>query len=309
MALGLGISGQPFVGADIGGFAEDSAPELFARWMQCGALTPFCRNHNHHGRNDQYPWSFGKAVEDICRASLQLRYRLMPALYSTFVIAAETGLPIQRALAIEFQDDPAAWEVDDQFLVGDWLMVAPVTEAGCSARHVYLPKGTWIDWHTDEVSIGPKLVTAPTPMDRIPIHARGGAIVPMWPEAPRSAAGYYPSTIALHVFVPVENGEFHSLLVEDDGVTTAREDGAYVRTELLLRRTGGYLAIEGRTSGKGFAQFRRTEFAIVFHGASPKQAMSNSRGMSPDESGVYRLKNKGESFRFEAAIETVAGPA
>jgi alpha-glucosidase len=146
MALGLGLSGQPFVGADIGGFAEDTNPELFVRWMQCGALTPFCRNHNNAGCIDQYPWSFGDKMLAIIRSSLELRYRLMPYIYSAFIAASETGLPIQKPLALNYQDDENARQVEDQYLLGETIMVAPVYEARETDREVYLPEGGWTNY-------------------------------------------------------------------------------------------------------------------------------------------------------------------
>ena len=91
MACGFGLSGQPFVGADIGGFQGDTNPELFLRWMQDGALTPFCRNHSEIDNVDQYPWSFGPEVHDLAREAVRLRYRLMPYIYSAFVRATRDG--------------------------------------------------------------------------------------------------------------------------------------------------------------------------------------------------------------------------
>ena len=103
MAMGMGVSGQPFIGADIPGFSANPTPELAVRWMQYGAMTPFCRCHNEAGERDQYPWSFGPGVEKRNRAALELRYRLLPYIYSAFFRASETGEPIQRPLVYDFQ--------------------------------------------------------------------------------------------------------------------------------------------------------------------------------------------------------------
>ena len=124
MAMGLGVSDRPFVGADVGGFMENTTPELLARWYQYGALTPFCRNHNHRGQIDQYPWTFGDTVEAICRRAVEWRYRLMPYLYAAFVEAGETVVPVQRPLVFDYQDDPAARSVTTSFCSGEtcwWL--------------------------------------------------------------------------------------------------------------------------------------------------------------------------------------------
>ncbi len=182
MGAGMGVSGQPFVGADVGGFQGGTDAELFLRWMQYGVLTPFCRNHSEIGNVDQYAWAFGDHVLDLVREAVALRYRLLPYLYSAFLDAGETGEPVQRPLVFDHQDDPLVADLDDQYLFGRDLLVAPVTSAGCTARQVYLPAGDWYDWHTDEVHDGTRFVVAPTPMDRIPVYARAGAVVPMWPS-------------------------------------------------------------------------------------------------------------------------------
>src|SRR5262245_37363149 len=194
MAMGFGLSGQPFVGADIGGFQGHSNAELFLRWMQYGALTPFCRNHSEIGNVDQYAWSWGDAVLDLVRGALELRYRLLPYLYAAFVRAHETGAPVQRPLVFEHQDDPIARDVDDEYLLGPDLLVAPVVAAGATARQVYLPAGEWFDWHTGERTEGGRYALAQTPMDRIPIYARAGAVIGMWPSAPPSTDGHHPES-------------------------------------------------------------------------------------------------------------------
>jgi len=270
MANGLGLSGQPFVGADIGGFAGHTGAELFARWMQYGALTPFCRNHSMIHQRDQYPWSFGAAIEDIARDALHLRYRLMPYLYSAFVEAATTGAPVQRALAFDFQYDRTVEGVDDEYLFGPHLLVAPVLEAGATARQVYLPEGSWYDWHTDEQLAGARHIVAAAPLERIPLYARAGAVVPMLAEAPASTAGLAPDSMELHVFVPEDGADpVASFLQEDDGLTFAAAEGALVRTELTLSRKGDTVELSALASGDGFDGFAREEFVVVVHGAAP----------------------------------------
>ena len=151
MALGFGISGQPFVGADIGGFVEDGSMELLVRWYQCGTLTPFCRNHNCAGQRDQYPWVYGGAAEDLVRDAIAFRYRLMPYIYTQFMLSTQTGAPVQIPLVFQYQDDLSARYIDDEYLFGSDLLVAPIFRAGDTSRHVYLPAGTWHDWRSGEV--------------------------------------------------------------------------------------------------------------------------------------------------------------
>ena len=108
-----------------------------------------------------------------------------------------------------------------------------------------------------------------TPMDRIPLYARGGAVIPMWPTAPAHAGGYYPETIDLHLFVPAEDGEFRSMLHEDDGVSFSERTGEMLRTELLMRRSGNALELIVTTAGSPFPEHVREHFRVIVHGADP----------------------------------------
>ena len=297
MATGFGVSGQAFVGADIGGFAGDSDPELFARWVQYGTLTPFCRNHSMSGR-DQYPWSFGPAVLDIVRSAIELRYRLLPYIYSAFVAAAETGAPVQRPLVFDHQSDPIAADLDDEYLFGPDLLVAPVLAPGTTARQVYLPAGHWYDWHTGERHEGARFLVAEAPMERIPLYARAGAVIPLWETAPPSTDGYAPKTVELHVFTPAEAGTRASFLQEDDGLTFAADDGARVRTRFTLTREGDRLALVAEVSGDGFDGFAREEFAVVVHGAAPASATLDGARVLPEGNRIT-VPNTGQGFTLE----------
>ena len=305
MTLGFGVSGQPFVGADVGGFMENSGSELLLRWYQYGTLTPFCRNHNSNNQVDQYPWSFGPAVEAGCRRALELRYRLMPYIYSAFMRSAETGEPVARPLVLDFQDDPLTREIDDEFLFGEALLVAPVYTAGCTARQVYLPAGTWHHWHTGERCAGGQFVVAATPMDYIPVYARGGAVVPMWPEAPASTMGYAPASLELHVFLPDEDGETVSTLHEDDGDTFAFRDGAFLQTRFALRREGPRATLAATVTGNGFPGFRRTEFVLRFHGLGRGAVTldGESREVADD---ALTVRNAGTGFTLEIDLRSAA---
>ena len=294
MAMGFGVSGQPFVGADVGGFIENTHLELLVRWYQYGALTPFFRNHNCAKQRDQYPWSFGQAVEDLCREAIELRYRLMPYIYTAFLEAAETGAPVQRPLIFENQDDLAARHVDDQYLFGRDLLVAPVYRAGETTRNVYLPAGLWYDQDGEAVR-GPRWITADAPLDTLPFFVRGGSVVPMWPEAPASTMGYRPPLIHLHVFLPDMDGEVRSVLHEDDGITFARQDGAFYRTEFCLRRAGDEITLDTTVSGNGFPEFARTAFRLVFHG-DVEDDVSVDGAPTALENGGVTLANRGAGF-------------
>lgn len=308
MAMGFGLSGQPFVGADIGGFAEPGNGELLARWTQCAALTPFCRNHTAMGLPDKYPWSFGPAIEAICRAAIEQRYRLLPYLYAAFLDAAETGAPVQRPLVFAFQEDRAARDIADQYLLGPSLLVAPILRAGESSRPVYLPAGTWFDWNTGECLEGRRFVVADAPLDRIPLYVRAGAVVAMLPEAPQTTMHLKPAQLDLHAFVPPADGAWTTLVQEDDGLTTAWRDGRIVRTALRLERAGNRVTLTARRTGKGFAEFRRERLRVVPHGATPRAWQLNGFAATPDADGTMTFSNRGDDFDLVITMDDDAHP-
>jgi alpha-glucosidase len=269
--------------------------------MQYGALTPFFRNHSELGNVDQYAWAFGPVVLGHVREAIRLRYRLLPYLYAAFLRATETGEPVQRPLVFDHQDDPVAAQVDDAYLLGPDLLVAPVTGPGQTARQVYLPEGDWHDWHTGERLDGPRYVLAPTPMDRIPIYARGGAVIPMWPQAPPSTAGHHPRELELHLFVPAGDGTHRSFVQEDDGETDAAEGGARLRTSLDVTRRGDRLELRAAVEGDGYPELAREELRLVVHGAAPASATVGGETVA-GEGGRFRLANAGTSFWMDLEL-------
>ena len=300
MTMSLGLSGQPFVGADVGGFAEPATGELLSRWYQMGALSPFLRNHNCD-EVDQYPWSFGITWENIIRQAICLRYRLMPYIYAAFLDAAETGAPVQRPLIFEFQSDRTAWTVTDQYLLGAHLLVAPVSEAMARKRRVYLPAGTWHDWHSGLTVKGPRTLTAEAPPERIPLFVRGGAVIAQWPEAPLTTMNYQPTEIVLAIFVPGEDGETVSVLDEDDGLSGQRAHGAFYRTRFTLGRSGDRLSLIAEVSGNGYPQFRRHRFRLVFRGAAVDDVRVDGRSAIP-QNGSLVLDNRGDTFALTCRV-------
>ena len=152
--LGMGVSGLSFVGSDIGGYAYGVSPELFTRWLQVGVFSPFMRVHAELGSPDKEPWSFGPRYEAINKRTIELRYQLLPYIYNVMQQAGETGVPAMRPLFLEYPNDEATAAIDDEFLLGSDLLVAPVLREGASERAVYLPKGDWYDYWTGRRSGG-----------------------------------------------------------------------------------------------------------------------------------------------------------
>jgi alpha-glucosidase len=266
--------------------------------MQFGTLTPFCRNHSEIGNVDQYAWTWGGAVTDLVRDAIRLRYRLLPYLYAAFLQAAESGAPVQRALVYDHQYDAAVRDLDDEYLLGADLLVAPVFVAGAVARHVYLPAGGWYDWHTDEPMGGRRWVLVDTPMERIPIFARAGAVIPMWPEAPASTAGHHPAAIELHLFVPDADGTHRSFLQEDDGASFAALDGARYRTTFEVTRRANRVSLRAEVEGDGYPEFAREELRLVVHGAAPAAVELDGAPVQARD-GRVAIANTGTAFAVE----------
>ena len=179
-------------------------------------------------------------------------------------------------------------------LFGSDLLVAPVLKPGITARQVYLPSGAWYDWHTDEVVVGPRYLRAEVTMDRIPLFARGGAVIPMWTEAPASTAGYQPTAVELHLFIPVADGTYRSALQEDDGTTFAANAGTRLGTSFEVTRVGRQITVSAEVDGDGYESFARDQFQIVVHGAvadavvvdGTPQVLAHGRITLPNDAGV-----------------------
>lgn len=176
--LSLGMSGFPFWSHDVGGYFCTPAPNIYIRWLQFGMLSPLVR---FHGTSPREPWAFGEEAVCQYRRYAALRYALMEYLYSEAMSCIETGLPLLRALALEFEDDPAARTIDDQYLLGGGLLVAPVFSDDPS-RMVYLPSGAlWTDLFTGIPYEGGRYYEIATPLDKTPVFLRGGWAIPFRP--------------------------------------------------------------------------------------------------------------------------------
>ena len=225
--LNLSLSGVPFCGPDVGGFSWNCTGELLARWTQAGAFFPFFRNHSAIGTRQQEPWTFGPEVEEVCRKYIRLRYQLMPYLYNQFHEATQHATPIMRPLFWEFPDDAHGYAIDDQFLLGPSLLVAPVLKQAATQRAVYLPAGSdWYNYWTKELHAGGQYITAAAPLDTLPLFVRAGSIIPM--SEPAEYIGEKP---AGHIILDVYPGKKTTGYVyEDDGASFDYETGSYSLT-------------------------------------------------------------------------------
>ncbi|MGH7587202.1 MAG: TIM-barrel domain-containing protein, partial [Gemmatimonadota bacterium] len=301
MLIGLGLSGVPFVGADVGGFIGGPTPELFARWIQVGALTPFFRGHTAHDSPPQEPWAFGEEVEAISRQAIELRYRMLPYLYSLFRESSLTGAPVLRPLFWHHQANTAAYQPawQHQFLLGERLLVAPVTREGAREQEVYLPEGRWLDLATEKVYDGGRTVTVDAPLDRIPMFLRAGGILPMQDVVQHLGTGAAGEDavagtrkLVLEVF-PAGGGEFE--LYEDDGLSFDYRDGEYRATRFFVAVAGEAFDLVREVTHDGHAVQDRV-LEVRFHAVetAPDRVEVDGRTLSAGE-----LAEEEEGFSYD----------
>ncbi|MCP4594705.1 MAG: DUF4968 domain-containing protein [bacterium] len=263
MTLNLGVSGMPFVGPDIGGFVGGPAPELFARWIQVGALFPFCRTHCGWPSPDQEPWAFGPQVEDIARTALELRYELMPHLYTLFEESHRTGLPIMRPLWMEFPD-MHRWYEDQVFMLGADMYVVPIVRPGARDFFHPLPPGVWYDVRTGLIHGGGQDVRIPANLENLPRFVRGGAIIPT--QTPVQSTTETPQEPLILDVWPL--GESEGWLYEDDGESMAyARDGIYRRTRFECKADGRVVALTMHAPEGSYMPPERTPL-VRLHGLS-----------------------------------------
>jgi alpha-glucosidase len=277
MMLGLGLSGIPFVGTDVGGFIGTPSPELFARWIQVGAFSPFFRTHTHHNSRDQEPWSFGEELEEISRKFVSLRYQLLPYLYNLFWEASESGTPILRPMFWYYQDDPVVYDhaYQHQFFVGEKLLVAPVTREKQYLKKVYLPAGKWLELNTEKVYQGAGTVVVEAPLDRIPMFLRDGGILPRQ-EAMQYVGEKASDVLMLDIFCADNYGNL--LHYEDDGETFNHKRGEYRLTQFeFLQEKDHWTFSKNRVQDKLLAAERFLELRLYRFEKIPEKIQLEGR--------------------------------
>jgi len=175
------MSGFSFAGSDIGGFAEQPNGELFVRWIQLGIFHPFCRVHSSGDHGDQEPWAFGKSMTDIVRKFIEIRYQLLPYLYTAFWRYADEGIPMLKSLVLYDQEDRHTHFRNDEFVFGEKILVCPILEPNAKGRRMFFPKGEWYNFWNNEIVNGGEEKWVDADIDSLPIFVKAGAIIPKYP--------------------------------------------------------------------------------------------------------------------------------
>lgn len=177
----LALSGFSFAGSDIGGFAEQPNGELYARWIQLGAFHPFCRTHSSGDHGDQEPWAFDEEITDVVRKFIEIRYELLPYLYTSFYKYSELKEPMLKSLVLFDQEDTQTHYRIDEFICGDKILVCPINEPNATGRRMYIPRGEWYNKWSKEVVTGGKETWVDADLHHMPIFIKAGAVIPKYP--------------------------------------------------------------------------------------------------------------------------------
>ncbi|MBD1881764.1 glycoside hydrolase family 31 protein [Coleofasciculus sp. FACHB-T130] len=254
--VGLGLSGVPYSGPDIGGFQGNPSAELYLRWFQMASFLTFCRTHSSNNVEHRTPWTYGEPYLSIIRQFLQLRYRLLPYFYTLAWEASQKGYSPVRPLFWADSDESALWDVEDAFLLGDALLICPIVEDKARSRDVILPKGRWYRFWDDAVLEGSQSVNLDAPLEQIPVLVRAGSILPM--EEQRQ--------LILHLYPPVQGtGEAHLYSDAGDGYGESRLD----RFRMVRDENGLELTWEEQ---HGDYAFPYASVQVQLHGMEVQQA-------------------------------------
>ncbi len=257
----MAMSGFSFVGSDIGGFAEQPEGELFARWIQLGIFHPFCRVHSSGDHGDQEPWAFDKSITNIVRKFIEIRYQLLPYLYTAFYHYITNGVPILKSLVMYDQEDNQTHYRTDEFIYGDKILVCPINEPNAKGRRMYFPRGLWYHYWNDDIIEGQQERWVDADIDEMPIFIKEGAIIPKYPVQ-QYVGEKEIEQITLDVYY--KKGEEQSQLFDDayDGYDYRK--GKYsLRTFKLIGRENE-LIIHHHKSGKYETKY--SSFKLCFHG-------------------------------------------
>jgi alpha-glucosidase len=260
----LCLSGISFAGSDVGGFIGNPDGELYIRWLQMAVFHPFCRTHsagNDPGAMPQEPWSYGQKYEFLAKKYIQLRYNLLPYIYTTFWQHSQYGTPMLRPMVLVDQTDTESLYRSDQYMFGDKILVCPVHLPGADSRIVYLPKGKWYDFWDDELLTGGKEYEVEAPLERMPLFVREGSVIPNYPKM--QYVGESPITeLTLHIYFTktVQTSHFY----EDAGDYYGYRNGQFCIKKFVVTHRRGIFKIFQTISGNFEAGYHH--YKIVLHG-------------------------------------------
>ena len=276
MLTNMSVSGVSFVGCDVGGFNDRPSGELYGRWLQAAALTPFLRSHSVGWAGNKEPWEYGDEYTAINRSTVELRYRFLPYIYTLFREQERAGAPVMRPLWYEFPSDKLTYLVSDEYMLGGDVLVAPVVKEGLRLRNVYFPAGSdWVNWWTGERVEGGKARDIDAPLDRLPLFVRSGAVIPTQPVI--QYTGQMPSVpLTLNVIAGVAAGKTEvATIFQDAGDGYGYRTGGSREIRIEHRQGALKISMAGSFSGQ---TIRSVE--VVGLTARPKEMRADGRELN-----------------------------
>ena len=256
----LSISGISFCGTDIGGFSGEPSAELFTRWIQLGVFSPLMRAHSAGDTREREPWSFGPEFEDINRKFIELRYRLLPYLYSAFWEHHRYGFPILRPIVMHEQENLKNHYREDEFSFGDKILVAPVMEPGAEFKKVYLPEGKWYHFWTHNLLDGGQEHNVHAPLDSMPVFVKAGSVLPEYPVM-QYVGEKDIEELWLNIYYA--DYEVNSFLYEDHGDTFAYEQDIYLEKKFVVKGDSGSMIIKQNIEGLFTPTYESYDFNVI----------------------------------------------
>lgn len=279
VSAGLGLI--PFWTCDISGYCGDikdypAMAELYTRWMQFGIFTPLTRAH-HEGDIAVEPWMFGPEAEKNAKSAIELKYRLIPYFYTLAREAYDTGVPLMRAMPVEFPADEESYRLNGQFMLGKSLLVAPVVEKGADTKEVYLPQGDWIDFN-DKTTIykGGKWITVNAPLNKIPMFAKRGSIVPG--TTVQQFIGQNPSAPVIYEIFPSSTEASNFELYEDDGENRDYERGVFCKTNVSATSDNDKILIKTSRKASGYQPVAQRNIIFNIHTDKKPKSVHGASG-------------------------------
>lgn len=295
MLCNLGLSGVSFAGVDVGGFMFDCTPELLSRWVQVGCFSPLFRNHSAMHTRDQEPWAFDEETLKINRKYIKLRYKILPYLYDLLWKGETTGLSVIRPLVLHYRNDKMTEEINDEFLVGENILVAPIVEQGKRVRSIYIPQGEWIDYWTKEEFKGGCTILREAQLDLCPIYIKKGTILPNYPEQ-----NYVGEKEISELTLDIYPGNGQYVHYQDDGESFDYRGGKYNLYEFAMKEDKE-LTLEIKVSYSEY-EGKYRNFRIVINKANITNITFNDKKLEytsngnnieviiPAEEGIIKVK-------------------
>jgi len=296
MPLGMGLSGLPFIGTDVGGFGGDASQRLYMRWMELAVFTPFFRQHSSYGTKAKEPWAFGEDIEYAVRDMINLRYRFLPFLYNEFYTASKTGLPIMRPMFVNYQNDEECYNADAsyQFMAGENLLVAPVLTENTDIKRLYLPEGNWHYVPANKSYSGRQWILLDVPLNTLPFFIKEGGIIPLQ-EIQQYVGEKTIDETEIYIYPSAKSSY---TLYEDDGISYQYEKGMFSLTSFTCEKNGNSISVSVKKESGEYKNSRKYYLFKLICSEKPVSIKTNSAVLN-QVSSLSAVKSGINSYYFD----------